>query len=211
MKLDDRLLAVAQYIKKDVLVDIGCDHGKLAVFALVNGLVKRAICVDISEQSLEKARLAVAKYNLTDKVEFICTDGANIQYEPNQCVVIAGLGGNEICSIVGAQALPIGSILVPHQDACVVREMLNQNAQTSSFDFVVKSQNKYYDVIVVGNGSRYNDIDIILGKNTPNSQYYVERLESRLAKINAYHNEKCSIKLLKEKEIIEDALSKRDN
>ncbi len=207
MKLDARLQAIAQHINHDVLVDIGCDHGKLAVFALVKGLAKKAICVDISEASLQKARLAVAKEGLCDRVEFVCTDGKNIEYHNGECVVIAGLGGNEICNIVGEKKLPKGSILVPHQDADIVRRMLEQNSQTSSCDYVVKSQNKFYDVIVVGDGDGYTDTSIILGKNIPNSSCYIDKLEARLKKINHYHNDKCSEILLKEKEVIENALS----
>ncbi len=211
MKLDDRLLAVASYINNDVLVDIGCDHGKLAVFALIKGLVKRAVCVDISEGSLKKARAVVQEYRLDDKVEFVCTDGKNIEYKDDYCVVIAGLGGNEICKIVGNKKLPKGSILVPHQDSAVVRKMLNAKGMTTCADFVVKSQDKYYDVIVIGDGGLYTRSSIILGKNAPNSAAYIPRLEDRLSKIKRYHNEKCSQNLLEEKEIIEYALSQRNN
>ncbi len=208
MKLDQRLLTITRFINKDVLVDIGCDHGKLAVFALINGLVKRAICVDISQDSLAKAVDLVKQYNLEDKVEFICTDGKNIQFEENQCVVIAGLGGNEICSIIGEKHIPTGSILLPHQDARLLRAHLTNIRQSTVCDFVIKSQGKYYDVLVLGDGEEYTQESNILGKNHPNSQYYKERIRCRLEKINSYQNDKCSQELLKEKEILERAYIK---
>ena len=38
------------------VADIGCDHGKVAVWLVKNGKANTAICADLSARSLDKAR-----------------------------------------------------------------------------------------------------------------------------------------------------------
>ena len=40
----------------DVLADVGCDHGQIGLGFLKEGLCKKALMIDISEPSLNKAR-----------------------------------------------------------------------------------------------------------------------------------------------------------
>ncbi|MGB4033262.1 MAG: tRNA (adenine(22)-N(1))-methyltransferase TrmK, partial [Christensenellales bacterium] len=62
MRLDNRLNAILNEIKAQRLADIGADHGKLIVSAVLTGRAETGIAVDISPQSLEKAKNLAKKY-----------------------------------------------------------------------------------------------------------------------------------------------------
>ena len=63
-KLDGRLRAVVDNIEGEVVADIGCDHGKVAVCALAEKRVVKAIACDISSKSLDKAVALAKTYEL---------------------------------------------------------------------------------------------------------------------------------------------------
>ncbi len=205
MKLDERLTAVFDEINAYRVVDIGCDHGKLGVALLLKNKVQSVQFVDISEKSIAKAQTLVKKFGLEKSVNFIVEDGANVSWNGNDIVVVAGLGGNEIVNIIGNKNVPKGSIFVPHQDADVLREYFNVRDITVSKDFVVKSKHKFYDILVVGDGEKFDNDEIFLGKNLPNSEAYKEKVDYRLEQISKYVSQQSSEKLKKEKECLEHA------
>ena len=56
IRLDERLTAVAELAAgAKVLCDVGCDHGKLACYAVQTGRAESALATDISAPSLRKA------------------------------------------------------------------------------------------------------------------------------------------------------------
>ena len=60
--------AVLSLIKGgETLCDVGTDHGKLPVAALLSGKAGSAIATDISAASLQKARLLAEKENVPQK------------------------------------------------------------------------------------------------------------------------------------------------
>ena len=50
--LDKRLKQILSEINCEALADVGCDHGKLSVAAVITGRAKKAYAIDISEKSL---------------------------------------------------------------------------------------------------------------------------------------------------------------
>lgn len=99
--LSQRLTMILNLISPcELLVDIGSDHGYLALAALQNGLAKTVIASDLREKPLIQAQKTFAQANVFTKVYFIRSDGLSaIQYQPD-CVVIAGMGADLILKIV---------------------------------------------------------------------------------------------------------------
>ena len=60
---------------QDKVVDIGCDHGYLGIYAIREKLVKSIILTDIKESALSMARKNVKNSNLD--IPLIVSDGLN--------------------------------------------------------------------------------------------------------------------------------------
>ncbi len=71
MKLDSRLMAIANLVRKDkVFADIGTDHAYLPVYLVENGIIQKAIAADLRVGPLENARDAVFHMDLLSRLNF---------------------------------------------------------------------------------------------------------------------------------------------
>ena len=200
--LDRRLSAIISEIDCDVLADIGCDHGYIGVQALIERRAKQLLAADISEKSLSKCRLLAAEKNLTDRVEFVVSDGfENVTTVPDTAV-IAGMGGYEIIKILkSAKSLnrvPEKLILCPHQNASELRRFLNNYPIEK--DYIVRSDKKFYPIIVVSaKGEKYRADEFRYGKNYPANSDYFDMLESRICTLEErFQGKKMPEKVLTE-------------
>lgn len=76
MKLDARLRAAAEAAGRCALfADIGSDHAKLALHLLETGAAAYAVCADIHASPLERGRQAAARTGLSERADFILSDG----------------------------------------------------------------------------------------------------------------------------------------
>ena len=71
IKINNRLLKISDFIyQEDKVIDIGCDHGLLGIYLVLNKKVNKMISSDINEMPLKKA-----KENKDVKIkEYICMD-----------------------------------------------------------------------------------------------------------------------------------------
>lgn len=211
MKLDARLKAVLNEIKgAERVVDVGADHGKVCAGAVYLGYAAKAAAIDISEKSLSKARALSERLGVADKMEFIAADGADYQWEASDTLVIAGLGGEEILHIIRGKKRPKKAVLVAHQDAPVLRKGLNDFGWFAENDYVILAGGKFYNLITVSDRgeSPFSEEEIFVGKNRPRSEYFAESLKSRLDGIMRYYSRSVGETLAREKEIIENVLSR---
>ena len=108
------------------LFDVGCDHGKIGVNALLEGKTQRVVFTDISRPSLEKARLLARKSGVLEKSEFLCGNGFCGRLV--NTAVIAGMGGLEISRILfDARELPETLVLQPMRNIPELRKELAKN------------------------------------------------------------------------------------
>ena len=73
MNIDKRLKSVINEIDGKVLVDVGCDHGKVTYEAIAQKKVNKVIATDISQKSLKKCIDLIHKAKF-ENVEFRCGD-----------------------------------------------------------------------------------------------------------------------------------------
>lgn len=186
MNLGKRLSAVVDEVDGKSMADVGCDHGKVSVACLLNSKVERVIACDISQKSLEKAVDLAEKYKVKD-IEFRVGDGLQIigDYEVDS-VVIAGMGGNEIMSILSH--IPQGVkklILSPHRNAIELRQFLSDRDIYIDKDYVIKDGRKFYDIIVAELDSdkdcALDRRQLLLGKNQRGGDFeeYLEFLRQK--------------------------------
>ena len=103
MKLTKRLQTVADFCRDGVRVaDVGTDHGYIPVWLSEQGRAERIAASDIREGPLLSARLSARKYGVEDKIEFLLCDGLEGFDRDFDTVVIAGMGGDTIISILSA-------------------------------------------------------------------------------------------------------------
>lgn len=102
MNYSFRLTEIAKSVKEgSSLVDVGCDHGYIAKMLLDSNTIVKVIESDISEKSLEKAKLLLSGEKYKDKVKFIVSDGLlGIDTSTYDTLLIAGMGEETIISIL---------------------------------------------------------------------------------------------------------------
>ncbi len=133
MELSPRLFMLVNMIEAPAacLGDVGTDHGFLPVWAVSQGIARKAIASDINQGPLNRAADTVAAHGLQDKITLRLCSGLS-GYTQGECdwTVIAGMGGHLICTILEA-ALENGGIQVgqqfvisPHTHESVVRDFL---------------------------------------------------------------------------------------
>lgn len=162
------------------VADIGADHSKLIVTAVLENRCSIGYAVDISYPSLIKGKNYAERKRVSQQIEFLHGNGFLPINNEIDYAVICGMGGNEITSILSQKDIAKTYILSPHQDAHVLRKYLNENGFTAVKDYVVYDK-KFYPIIVAvkGNGV-YSEKEIFLGKNLPKTDDYEVKNQRRL-------------------------------
>ena len=164
----------------EVFADIGCDHGYMAKAVLDGGKCKRAVIADISALCLKKAQDLLANYVAEGRVESYVADGF-CGLPPVDCALIAGMGGEEIISILQKadcsayncnknaaesfnqksaekcnettpKKLPQKLVLQPMKNSPKVREKLVALGYKIVKDYTFTEGKKYYDIILAEKG-----------------------------------------------------------
>ena len=136
--------------KTDVFADVGCDHGYCTEYMLKNGLCDRAIFSDVSRGSLAKAEKLLEEYVQEGRATGVLGDGFYGVPSDVGEVLIAGMGGGEMISILSDEKhgfLPKYFVLQPMHDSEKLRKYLLEHGAYILRDDTFQD-GKYYDVIV---------------------------------------------------------------
>lgn len=189
--LDPRLSVIAEMVGRcETYADIGCDHGRLGAFLLQRGWVNRALLMDISDPSLDKARALIKLLGFQERTQFIVSDGAERLNETVDCVVIAGMGGTTAAGIVERGREKFGNarlILQANVANPELRERLSGAGYRISDERVVKDGRRYYIIIEAVPGcSEYTERELMVGpvllKEKPDTLYGYAEFRLRVAR-----------------------------
>lgn len=128
--LDARLAAAAAWVRPGtVAADIGCDHGKLAVYLAVTGVCRRVIAADLRPGPLARAAALCEEFSCGDRVECRLGDGLTVLAPGEaQDIVIAGVSGVTAAEMLGAAPFPFETgtrfTFVPPTKHGVLRDFL---------------------------------------------------------------------------------------
>ena len=102
IKLTERMQAVAQLGGKSrFAVDVGTDHGYLAVWLVQNGRAERVTATDIRPGPLSSARAAVERCGLGGRIRLELCNGLDFEgADEADTVYAAGMGGETIEGIL---------------------------------------------------------------------------------------------------------------
>lgn len=150
-----------------VFADVGCDHGYCTQYALRRGLCERAYPCDVSAACLKKAETLLAEEIAAGRCFPVCCDGLDGLPEPPDCVLIAGMGGEEIVSILSRrERLPAKFVLQPMKNAEKVRAFLVERGAGIGRDMTFRD-GKFYDIITGTRegGTRYSAFELRYGRD----------------------------------------------
>ena len=97
MELSKRLTAVAGLVTEGASVaDIGTDHGYIPIHLIEQNLSPKVIAMDINKGPLERARIHIAGYGMSDRIETRLSDGlAAVKPKEVEEIIVAGMGGGQ--------------------------------------------------------------------------------------------------------------------
>ena len=76
VQLSRRLKAIADMVTEgNRLVDVGCDHGYLPVYLMLNHKIPGAIATDVGKGPLARAQEHIAEYGMSKYIEARLCDG----------------------------------------------------------------------------------------------------------------------------------------
>ena len=169
-----RLQAIANQVPQGTrLADVGTDHGQLPVWLLLNRQIDRAIAADLRSGPLNRARETARRYGLTDRLSFRLCDGlTDVKPEEVDTVVIAGMGGETIASILKAAPWTReGKLLLlqPMTGAPKLREWLQANGYAVLNEDIVREGKKLYSIWSAAGGTMpaFTPAELWAGKNRP--------------------------------------------
>ena len=138
--------------KVKTFADVGCDHGYCSEYMLKNELCDYAILSDVSKGSLAKAEALLAPYIRMGKATSVLGDGFFGVPSDVEQVLIAGMGGSEIVSILSNEKhgfMPKRFVFQPMHDSEKLRRYILENGGYIERDYTFQDV-KFYDVIVGG-------------------------------------------------------------
>ena len=157
LALQPRLHLLARLVPEGCrLTDVGTDHGYLPVALLQQGRITAAIASDIGAEPLEHARRTAMQYGV-DGMDFrLCAGLSGVAPEETDVIVIAGMGGETIISIL--QDAPWTAdgrhrlLLQPMTKAAALRRWLADNGYTFTDEHLVEDKGRIYPILCVEGG-----------------------------------------------------------
>ena len=177
-----------------VFADVGCDHGYCTEYMLQKGLCEKAIFSDVSKGSLAKAEKLLASFVEEGRAVGVFGDGFYGVDKSVDEVLIAGMGGSEIVSILSDKKhgfMPKRFVFQPMHDSEKLRKYILENGGYIERDYTFEDV-KFYDVIVGGVGKEqttaYTDAEYEFGRenlaNMPEA--FVKRTKKQMENIGKY-------------------------
>jgi tRNA (adenine22-N1)-methyltransferase len=175
MQLSKRLTAIAQMVTEgNRLVDVGCDHGYLPVYLVLEGKIPGAIAMDVRSGPLSRAQEHILEYGLSDYIETRLSDGlAALRPGEGDTLVIAGMGGFLMERILmdGREVLPGFQelILQPQSDLRHFRRFIREMGFAIAGEEMIFEDGKFYPMIRVVPGEEiveepYTEVEEAFGR-----------------------------------------------
>ena len=157
MELTPRLQAIAEQVPQGArLADVGTDHGYLPVWLLRSGRIDGAIAADLREGPLNRARETAGRFGVTERISFrLCGGLSAIRPEEVDTVVIAGMGGETIISILEAAPwTKEGTLLLlqPMTGSAELRLWLQEHGYQITGERIAREGEKLYNILTVRGG-----------------------------------------------------------
>lgn len=159
MKLDPRLQAIADYVKRgDAVADIGTDHAYVPVYLVARGICDRVVATDIGKGPLENARKVVRDRGYEGRIDLRLGNGLSpIATESFDKIIIAGMGGLLIRDLLAKhrsfiERIGARLILQPMVAQAELRQWLYENGFSIVSERLAMDRGKYYEILLAEPG-----------------------------------------------------------
>lgn len=158
LELSPRLQLLADWVPHDCkFADVGTDHAYLPVWLSLHGRVTFAIASDLRKGPLERAKETGKTYGISN-IEYRLANGlADIRPEEADTIAIAGMGGENICSILEAAPWTKDGqhtlLLQPMTHAEELRKFLMEHGYVITREKLVFDRGTIYPVMEVTAGA----------------------------------------------------------
>lgn len=153
MKINDRLKMIANKIPHcAVLADIGTDHAYIPIYAVLNGLCRRALASDVRAGPLKMADKNIKRYGLEKSIETRLGNGLeSILSSECDVIIIAGMGGTLIRDILSTSIEKAHNakmlLLQPNNAVDVLRKWLYVSGFDIDEELLALDAGKLYSII----------------------------------------------------------------
>ncbi len=148
------------------VIDIGCDHGLLDIF-LTNNKKCHCIASDISPKVLQNTKLNIQKYDLSEKIKVICSNGLEkIEINLEDVVIISGMGTNTIIDILNSNKTAVihNLIIQSNNEIEVLRRTIVKKGFYIYDEKIIEDNKKNYVIIYFKRGfKKYKNVDYLFG------------------------------------------------
>ena len=157
LELSPRLALLAGWVPVGTtLADVGTDHGYLPVWLLSHGQVRYAIASDLRKGPLKRAKETGQTYG-ADGIDYrLCNGLTDIRPDEAETIVIAGMGGENIASILAAAPWTADGqhilLLQPQTHAEDLRRFLMEHGYTIHREALVYDRGTMYPVMEAAGG-----------------------------------------------------------
>ena len=186
IKLSKRLLDIVNHLNfEETILDVGCDHGKLAIYLIQNSYYKNIYISDNKKSALDSAIKNINKYHLTENISYHLADG--IEFIDNldlDTLIISGLGTKTILSILNNKNLKkIKKMVIQTNNE---HYLLRKNIQELGFEIaketVIKDNKHYYITITFIRGNNLlSEAELEFGIH--NNEEYLKNILNYLTNI----------------------------
>lgn len=188
-----RLQALAERLSQvSSIADIGCDHAYLPILLAKRDISRKIIATDVREGPLRRARENIVRFGYDDMIETRLGSGlAPLSAGETDAIVIAGMGGTVICSILkeGESVARAAKFLLlqPMSSAVDLRQWLYENGYSVTEETLVQEQARIYTIITAISRQTgvYHAVDCYVSPalreaNPPLLSQYIEKYCSSL-------------------------------
>ena len=187
--LSTRLQTIHDMLPKGVIADIGSDHGKLMIALFKSGKLTKGYAIENKKGPYQRLIHALEKEELLDKIIPLYSDGIEDLPIDVKHIVLAGMGGDLIISILKKhpEKLKYISTIVVDAHGAVnkIREEISQMGYVIAEEKIIKEDDKYYEIIkfIKGDIATYTEEDLEFGpilrneKSATFKEKYIQRIE----------------------------------
>lgn len=171
LKLSKRLQTIYDMVSfNNVVADIGSDHALLPIALVQSGKVTRAYASEVNEGPYEMSVKNIEKYNLTNYITPVLSDGISELEADVSCITICGMGGNLISDILDSNKEKLAHvkeiIIQPNNNEETARIWLVNNGYYIENEAIVYEDEVYYEIIKAVKGTpekRYTKEELYFG------------------------------------------------
>lgn len=146
MKLTGRLEEIIRWVPEcERVIDVGTDHALVPIVLLRRDIVRRAIGIDKSPLPLGQATVNRHNAQVVERLKLVCATGLSLEdLQSDDVVVMAGMGGSTMLSILEASTWKGTLVIQPNRDVSVLRQWLSDNGWHSDVETILRDKSQYF-------------------------------------------------------------------